>query len=363
MIGQKIRIYPTEEQERFLEELCGFYRHAYNMMLAHKKVNFNLSFREIRDWYKLNKEPWANQYSNMIIESASEDLKDAFQRFFAKQNRYPSFKTKRNGLRFSINRKSESVCRFKDGCIFLNRNNHIRVSEDLKYAHPMSFTFRKDAGQRFISVNFKDNVPALPKTSVHCGIDVGLKTEITIYDSNNKCSKLNLNVDKLARLEKRRKHYQKLLSKKQRDSKSYKKVQKKLQTSYRKQNNYVEDFYKKSSHDIVKNYDIISIEDLNIQGMMKNRKVSHSFQMKALRKFLTILQAKAKLVGKTIYIVDRFFSSSQICSVCGDKNKSVKNLALRDWTCPNCGTHHDRDENAARNILQEAMKHIASTTI
>ena len=359
MIGQVIRIYPTKDQERFLEELCGFSRHAYNMMLAKKQEDRTLSFRQLRDWYKQNKEPWTQKYSNMIIDTASEDLASAYQRFFTKQNRFPSFKTKKRGLHFSLNAKNNYICCFKDGYVFLNKQNHIRVSEDLRYTSPMSYTFSKKSDQWFISINFKDEVSPYTKTNKSCGIDVGLKTEITVADSDNKCFKKELDHDKIAHFKKSRKYYQKILEKKKKESKSYQKTLNKIQTTYRKQNNYITDFYKKSVYDLVKNYDAIGIEDLNIKGMMKNRRVSHSFQMKSLRKFLSILQAKAKLVGKSIIIVDRFFASSQICSSCGEKNPSTKNLSVREWTCEKCGAHHDRDENAAKNI----MKHILSPSL
>lgn len=363
MIGQKIRIYPTNEQKVILDEMFDFAKHSYNMLLNKWKEQYELykennrykkpSVYFVRDWYKKNKEEQYQHLSNMIIETEAEHLGSAFEIFFKNKKGYPKYKKYKNS--FSLNAKNQYICSVSNGKVKINKKLKIKISEDYKYNNPKNFTISKYHDEYYISICFDDNSKKdiFKKTNNTCGLDLGLKTNIVLYDSNNEVKKYNQNKEQNQRYDSAIKKYDKQLSKKDPNSKSYRKTLRKKSDRIKNHYNRNNDFYNKVVLDIVKSYDVIGIEDLNIKGLSKNKRQSKSWNKAALGRFITKLQNKAKMHDKKVIIVDRFFPSSQLCPCCGQRHSMP--LYKRTFICE-CGYIKDRDENAAINIFQESNK-------
>lgn len=365
MISQKVRLYPTKEQKVYLDELFGFSRHAYNMMLDHWKNEYAAgnkpSGRSCRDWYKKNKEDWAADYSNRIIESVSENLEIAFQRFFKKKAKYPKFKKKKEGAgSFRFNRKDAKTTPVYNDVAKLTRKHHIKMAEPFKYNTDKIklVTYSCKNGKYYISITCDQQGKQYQSTGVDCGIDLGLKDAISVYDSNDASFKMDFDRETLSRLYKYVDILNSKLSRKIKGSKRWVAAKTKQQHMLDRIENILEDFYNKSINLIVTKYDQIGIEDLALDNLHRNRRVSDAFQKKSLYRFKEKLALKCTANAnnnKAVVKIDRFFPSSQICSTCGAQHPEMKDLKFRTFKCE-CGNVLDRDINAAKNILQESHK-------
>ena len=198
-------------------------------------------------------------------------------------------------------------------------------------------------------------MPAFPGTGKHIGIDVGLESFCVFSDGSHHIENpryLKTGLKKLASL-------QKTLSRKTKGSARYEKARLRVARKHEEIHNMRMDFLQKLSTDIVRKYDIICIEDLDIKKMLKTKNRARAISDASWREFIRMIKYKADWYGKTVVEIDRYYPSSQTCSCCGSVNKTVKSLSVRKWTCPTCGAVHDRDENAAVNILNEGLRKVS----
>ncbi len=362
-ISFKVRIYPNKEQQVLLEKTFGASRYVYNHFLKLKsylyqefkiKITYNHTSKMLTELKR--QKSWLKVPDKWALQNALKDLDSAYKKFYNGAG-YPKFKRKddKNSYRTSSNIKVDNsfITVPKVGIIRYRDNYNLEGKNILKI---YNITISKSSsGKYFASISAEVYTPCFERTNQSVGIDMGLK-DYLILNTGEKVKNLRI----LKHLEDKYRKLAKSLSRKVKGSANYRKAKLRLSRFHEYVANIRKDFLHKLSTKLVKTYDIICIENLNIKGLMQNHKLSKSFQDVSLYEFTRQLEYKSKWYGKTISKVDRFYSSSQICSNCGFKNSDVKNLSIREWTCPECGTHHDRDVNSAINILHEGIRILES---
>ena len=362
----KYRIYPNKQQEELIQKTFGCCRFVYNQYLAKRielyktdksTLNYNACSNDLRRLKQENE--WLKEVDSVSIQSALKDLDVAYQNFFRRVKQgdskagFPRFKSKKENKKSYKTKYTNGNIRVLSNKIKLPKLGLVKckVSKQIEGRILNTTISQNPSGKYFVSVCCTDiEIPQYSSTSAVVGIDLGLK-EFAITSDGQHIE----NPKYLFKSQKKFAKLQRQLSRKTIGSKNRNKARIKVARQYEKITNQRMDFLQKLSTQLIKDYDVICLEDLKIKNMVKNHKLAKSISDVSWSEFNRELQYKAEWQHKIVQKIDTYYPSSQICSNCGYKFTGTKDLSVREWICPQCGVHHDRDENAAINILNEGL--------
>ncbi|MEU4841141.1 RNA-guided endonuclease TnpB family protein [Nocardia testacea] len=360
----KYRFYPTDEQAEQLARTFGCVRYVYNRALAERsrawiKEQRRISYAEtdklLTQWKRDPETEWLTEPSKGPLQAALRNLQAAYDKFWRKQARYPQFKKKG---------KSKDSATYFSNC-FTFRDGRLKLAKqaeplDIRWSRPLptgsepsQVTVSRDpAGRYHVSLLVEETITGHASTEVTIGLDAGITSLYTLSTGEKITNPRYEKMDR-ARMAKA----QRVLAKKQKGSNNRAKARLRVARIHTRIADRRSDHLHKLSTRLVRENQVIAIEDLSVRNMVRNRSLARAISDASWSEFRTMLEYKADWYGRTVVAIDRFYPSSKTCSTCGRINDSMP-LRVRDWNCP-CGASHDRDINAAKNIRAAGLAVLA----
>jgi putative transposase len=357
----RYRFYPTAEQESLLRRTMGCVRLVYNKALAartdawyqhQERVGYEQTSSMLTSWKQQEELDFLNEVSCVPLQQGLRHLQKAFSNFFAGRAKYPNFKKKRNGGSAQF---TQSAFKWKDGQVFLAKCSEplpIRWSRSIpSVCSPSTITVKLSPSDRwYVSLLVDDpTVQPLPKTDRKIGLDLGVTSLMATSDGEKIA-----NPKHFKRLRKKLRRVQKALSRKQKGSNNRQKVRLKVAKVHAQIADARTDFLQKLTTQLVRENQTIVVEDLAIKNLVKNHKLANAISDASWGELVRQLIYKCQWYGRELVKIDRYFPSSKRCGNCGHIVDKMP-LNVREWECPSCGTSHDRDLNAAKNILAAGL--------